>query len=458
MDPKKMNRRGFLTMTAVLGAGAALAACAPKEAAPAEEKEAAPAKPEEEAKPAPKEAEEIHFLCRPDIKPAYAATEAVETWNENFESQVSLDEPPSGTPVDIKIQASQAAGDLIWDGYYVMVMPHDTVNWVSRELIQPFDPFIEASTIPDADKVIPSVIPSIKESVSYEGKVWGMPGNVGSIGLAWAWEPLRAIGLDGQPYTWQGVYEAAKEIKKAKPDLVPMGFACTPLCDLWSMIWSAQDDPIDENGIYDIRGEASIAALKWMRQMVEEDLLYTTPNTGLDQWLKGGWAMICSYDVAGTMAQQTFGMDKYESGINFFPESKDETHAGSPFWINCGVVLNKANNPQGFTDFCLWWFGPDNKATGKQITEVAAKPCYTYTYEDFVEDNPQQAWQKEAIDLCAKSVPFPKGTTHSIQGGQGGPHVQKVYDTSLDFAPEKWMDEAYQDIQDEIAKQKSEQK
>jgi len=445
----RVSRRRFLTATLGVSAAALLASCAPAQPAPG-----APAAVKEEAKPAPKKAEEIHFLCRPDIKPAYAADQAVKTWNETYESQVILDEPPAGTPVDVKIQAAQAAGDLVWDGYWVMVMPHDAISWTSRRIIQPFDPFMEATSIPNADKILPAIIPSIRESCTYEGKIVGMPGNVGSVGLAWAWEPLRAIGLDDQPYTWDGVYEAAREIKKAKPDLVPFGSACTPLCELWTMIWSAQKDPFDENGLYDIRGEASIAALKWLRKMVEEGLMYSEGiNTGLSQWLKGGWAMIICYDVAGTMAQNTFGVDKYETGINYFPDYP-ETNAGSPFWINSGVVLNKAANPQGFTDFCCWWFGPDNDATGKQITEVAAKPCYTYTYEKFVKDNPLYAWEQKAIDLCAKSVPFPHNTTHGIQGSMARPHVEKYIDLNVPLEPEVWVNEAYKDIQDEIAKQK----
>ena len=448
-----LTRRRFLATTLGMGAAALLAACAPKPTATPKPAAKPTEKPKATAKPAPKKAEPINFLCRPDIKPAYAADKAVEEWNANYESQVILDEPPAGTPVDMKIQAAQAAGDLIWDGYYVMVMPHDAIKWTSRKLIQPLDPFIEATTIPNADKILPAIIPSIKESCTYEGNIIAFPGNVGSVGLAWAWEPLRAIGLDDQPYTWDGLYEASKKIKEAKPDLLPFGFACTPLCDLWTMIWSAQEDPFDENGLYDIRGEASIQALTWMRKMLEEGLMLDVPSAGLGQWLKGGWAMICSYDVAGTMAQKTFGTDKYESGINFFPE-KGKTNAGSPFWINCGCLLNKANNPQGFVDFCLWWFGPDNDTTGKQITEVAAKPCYTYTYDKFVKGNPLWAWEQTAIDLCANSVPFPHNTTHGIQGSKAKPHMEKILDLGLKFEPKAWMDEAYKDIQDEIAKQK----
>ncbi len=454
----KWSRRNFLIGTLGIGAGALLAACAPQQAAkPAEkpaEKVAEAPKATEAPKAAPKKAQDIHFLCRSDIKPAYAADKAVETWNANNESKVILDEPPSGAPVDVKIQAAQAAGDLVWDGYWVMVMPHDAVSWSKRQIIQPFDPYLESTKIPNANKILPAIIPSIKASCTYEGKIVGMPGNVGSVGLAWQWEALRAVGMNDQPYTWDEVYRVAKEIKKAKPELVPFGSACTPLCDLWTMIWSAQKNPFDAKGLYDIRGEGAMKALEWLRKMVDEKLIYTEGvNTGLSQWLKGGWAMIICYDVAGTMAQKTFGVDKYETGINFFP-NYPETNAGSPFWINSGVLLNKAKNPQGFTDFCCWWFGPDNDATGRQITEVAAKPCYTYMYEKFVKGRPEYAWEQKAIDLCAKSVPFPHNTTHGIQSSKASPWVQKVYDASQKFEPKVWMDSAYKDIEDEIAKQK----
>ena len=140
-----------------------------------------------------------------------------------------LDEPPADVAVDVKIQAAQAANDLVWDGYYVMVMPHDAVGWSTRKLLQPFDPFIEATSIKNADKILPAIIPSIKDSCTYEGKIVGMPGNVGSVGLAWQWDALKAIGLKDQPFTWDEVYNAAVEIKKAKPNLVPFGSACSVL-------------------------------------------------------------------------------------------------------------------------------------------------------------------------------------------------------------------------------------
>jgi len=447
------SRRHFLKASLVIGGMVTLAACAPKAApAPTEApKQAEPTKAPEPAKPAETKAQEIHFLCRTDIKSAYAADKAVETWNANNESKVMLDEP-AGDVVQ-KLQAAIAAGDLVWDGYAVIEMPWRIKEWVLRGLIAPLDDHMAASKVPNGDKLVAGIIPTIKESVSYEGKQYGIPGNVGSVSLAWFWEPLRGAGYEKQPETWDEVYDAAKKIHEKDSTLTPFASACTPLCDLYTMIWGAKDDPFDADKLIDIRSEESIAALTWMRKMVEEELMPNTANEQFGNWLKGGTAIITCYDVAGTMAQQTFGLDKADTGINFFM-TKGKTAAGAPFWINNSVLLNKAKNPQGMVDFYLWWFGPDNDVTGKQITEVAAKPCYSYTYDKFVKGNAQYAWEQASIDLVAKSKWFQPDTYFDIQSSQIAPQVQKCLDVAQKFEPKAAMDEAYANIKTEIGKQK----
>jgi len=370
-------------------------------------------------------------------------------------SQITLDEPPEGDIVT-KIQAAQAAGDLVWDGYAVMETPWATVEWVKRGIISPLDDFIASSTVANADKVVPGIIPTIKESVSYEGKQYGIPGNVGSVALAWFWEPLRAAGYEKQPETWDEVYDAAKKIKELYPDLTPFSTANMPLCDLFTMIWSAKDEPYDADGIIDIRSDESLNAIEWMRKMAEEELM---PGTDVDQfgnWLKGGIAIISSFDVAGTMAQQTFGMEAADTGISFFP-STDSTHGGTPFWINSSVLLNKSKNPQGMVDFFLWWFGPDNKTTGKQIAEVAAKPCYSYSYDEFVKGKPEFEWEQKGIDLVAKSKWFPVNTSWTLTHGKTKAHLERLLDISQDFSRDiaiSEMQASYDEIQTELSLQK----
>lgn len=455
------SRRRFLVACGGLASGALLSACgagasAPDNAASAAAADnaasTAAAEPSTAAAVPAEAGQAIRVLVRTDIKGAYAADKAVEAWNSEFPAKITLDEPAAGDPTQ-KIQAAQAAGDLIWDGYAVMVVPWDTAAWVKRGLVQPLDELIQNSAIPDADKVVPGIIPSILESTKYDGKQYAIPGNVGSVALAWMTEPLEKAGISTPPQTWDEVYAAAKAIKESNPDLTPFDSAGSPLCDLYAMLWGATDNPFNAEGLVDISGPVAIEALTWLQKMAQEELMPPVHADSFGNWLKGGTALISSFDVAGTMAQQTFGNDKASTGINFFKE-KGNQRAGTPFWINSCVVLNQAKNPQGMADFYLWWFGPSNKATGKQISEVAAKPCYQYTYDEFIAGNDTLAWELEGIELVRNSKPFPSTTNNGIEQTKTGPWVEKVVDPSQKVDPKEAMESALQEIRDELAKQR----
>jgi len=323
----------------------------------------------------------------------------------------------------------------------------------------PLDDYIAASAVPEAAEVIAGIIPSIAESLKYEGKQYSVPGNVGSVSLAFMTEPLQTAGVAEQPVSWQEVHDAAAAIYESAPEFTPFDSAGTPLCDLWSMIWGATDTPITADGLVDITGEASLAAIEWMKQMVSEELMPPTrtaqgaaTNQNFQDWQKGATAMITSFDVAATINQQTFGIDAAANGLNM-RQDKAQVRAGTPFWVNSSVVLNQAKNPQGMTDFLLWWFGPNNEATMKQTVEVAAKPCYQYTYDKFVAGNAPYQWQADAIEIVRNSVPFPANTTNVIQSTATQPWLEKAISGETD--PAEAMQNALQEINDEIAKQTS---
>jgi ABC-type glycerol-3-phosphate transport system substrate-binding protein len=171
-------------------------------------------------------------------------------------------------------------------------------------------------------------------------------------------------------------------------------------------------------------------------------------NQNFQDWQKGATAIITSFDVAATINQQTFGVDAAKNGLNMRKE-KDQVRAGTPFWTNGSVVLNQAKNPQGMTDFLLWWFGPDNEASGQQIATVAAKPCYQYTYDKFIKDNPAYQWEADAIEVVRNSVPFPANMYQTIQNDAIQPWMEKAISGEVD--PAEAMANAAKDIQDQIA-------
>jgi ABC-type glycerol-3-phosphate transport system substrate-binding protein len=448
-------------ITGVGATGALLAACAPAAAPAAPAATTAPAAssgdatkaPEPTAAPAAAGDSEAVLLIRQDIKDAYAADAAVKEFNANFPTTITLEVPPSGDAPDTKIQAAQAAGDLLWSGYAVMETPWATKQYVTRKLIQPLDDLIKTSTIPNADKVVPAIIPTILESSKYEGKQYSIPGNVGSIAIAWQAKLLDEIGVKEQPLTWDEIYETAKKLKAAKPDITPFDSAGAPLCDLYAQIWGGQDNPFNADGLVDIIGPVSIEAVEWQQKMVKEGLMPATHADSFGNWLKGGTAMIISFDVAGTLYEKTFGKGTAPTGTSMFKE-KDKTHAGVPFWMNAMVTLNGAKNAQGMTDFFLWWVGPDNKASGKQFAEVAAKPCYQYQYDEFIVGKPEQAWQLQGIDLIRKSVGFNVDQPTTAQFDPTRAQLEKALDPANNLDAKTAMDQAMSDIKDVISKMK----
>lgn len=438
----KVSRRQFLKATGGVSLAALLAACGPS---------AGPATGGGEGAAPAQGAQEINFLVRPDIRSAYAADAAVEAWNAENEAKVIIDEPAGAA--DTKIQAAIAAGDLVWDGFAVIEGPWAIESWVSRGLIQPLDDLIAVSTVEDADKVVPAIIPSVLESSKFEGKQYTIPGNVGSVALGWFWEPLEAAGVE-PPTTWDEVRAAAEAIKAAAPDWTPFDSAASPLCDQIAMIWGATDTPLTDDGLIDWTSEVSIAALEWQQAMVADGLMPGVHTESFGNWLKGGTAILSSYDVHGTLAQQTFGVDAATTGLNITREKGDHK-AGAPFWLNGSVVLQGASNAQGMMDFLLWWFGPSNKATGQQIATVAAKPAYQYTYDEFIATDEAQAWQLEGIELVRNSVPFPANLYWGIQTTVMGPWIERAVDPANNLSAEEALTSALEEIHAEIDKMRS---
>lgn len=446
---RKLSRRAFLIAGGSVVVAAALAACAPPAApaAPAAEGGGA-AQPASDAAPA-QEAEEISFLVRTDIRNAYAAEAAAARWAEEYPNRkLTLDEPAAGSAVDTKIQAAQAAGDLIWDGYAVIAVPWDTARWINQGLIQPLDDFIAASTVPDADQVVPGIIPSVLESSKAEGKQYAIPGNVGSVALGWYNEFLDEAGVDRPLLTWDEVRVAAEKVHALHPEINAFDRPNTPLTDLVGMIWGATDAPYTDEGLIDWSGEASLVAIEWMQGMVADGLMPAV-NAGFGTWLQKGTAIMSSFDVHGTLAQQTHGDEAADTGINM-RRVASEARAGAPFWLNGCVVLDKARNPQGMTDFYLWWFGPNNKQNGQQIADVAAKPAYQYTYDEFIKDVPKHAWQLEGIDLVRNSVPFQVNLTWGTETSIVKTWLEKALDPANSLSGADAMASALEEIAEEL--------
>jgi len=469
-----ISRRKFAGLFLAAGAGALLAACSNNSSTGTASPTAAPTSGTTGSAPAPttaanataapaqsstgnaKPGSEIHYLCRQDIVTAYGAEATIKGFQDSHPGiTIALDKPPQDTSTLLtKLRAAIASNSLVWDGYSVMVAPWDTAEWVDAQVIQPLDGLISSSGEKDAPQILPGIIPTIKEASSYKGKVYAIPGNVGSVVLQWYWEPLKGIGLTKQPETWDEAYAAAKKIKEQYPKWIPFAQNGTPLCGYFTLMFAAipSKELFTQDGLLNLQSQGSLDALNWMKKLVKEDLMPATDKNVNEDWDRKTVAMLLSYDVKGEGAQKTYGYDAAATGSNIFPKA-GELNSGTPFWMNSSVVFNKAKNPQGIMDFYIWWFGPSNEAAQQTLVATAAKPCYSYTYDKYVKGNDKFGWEQTGIDLVAKSTPFPVNKLFNIQSDAIKPWVDKFLAKDSTMTADDAVKNMSKDVSDKVAAQ-----
>lgn len=427
-------------------------ASAPAPTKAAETESAAPA----QAAAGAKAVGAISFLCRPDIVTAYGADAAVKGFIDAHPgAKITMDKPPQGVDLLTKVRAAIASDSLVWDGFSVMVVPNDTATWADAQVIQPLDDLMNASTEPDVKPLLDGIISTIKEAIKYKGKIYAIPGNVGSVALQWYWEPLKEVGFSKQPETWDETHAAAASIKEKFGDKwIPFAKISTPLCDFYTLLFAATPpkDLFSTEGLLNIQGKGSLDALNWLKMMVKEGLMPPTAQNVSEEWDRKTVAMLMSYDVKGQGAQKTYGYDAADTGVNIFPKA-GEVNSGTPFWMNTSVVFNKAKNPQGMMDFLIWWFGPSNGPAQETLVATAAKPCYSYTYDKFVKGSDKFGWEQVGIDMVAKSVPFPANRIYNLQSAAIAPWIDKFLMPDSTLSAEDVVKNMSQDIKDKIAAQ-----
>jgi ABC-type glycerol-3-phosphate transport system substrate-binding protein len=467
---KKISRRQFLRTAAASGAAVFLAACSQQDititplisgqsttSASGGGAGLAATKPAVAPPPADTSTKGIQLMARGGR--SIISQAAIDAWNKNSKAQVTLVAGSGGygNTVDMAsmIQTNIASGNQPWDGYATITSPWDIASWVKKDVIVPLDNMIEVSSTPGAGMVIPSLVPAIKDSLSYEGKMYGIPANVGSVAFLYYPQVLKDADYDRQLQTWDDVYTAAVQVKAQNPDINPFISTSSPLTDLWAWMWGAMANPIDPDGLIDIRSPEALDALDWLRRMADDGL---TPNF---QGAGGGGGGQFRHSTAMMTAQDSFGGFDIVQSDNEQPQlgkpiisyglapKQGSINAGVPFWVNLCVVLNQAKNPQGMVNFYLWLFGPDNKDVGKAIAQSAPKPCYTYTYTEFVQTNPDLAWQQLGIDLVSKSTGFPVNSSHTLENDITRTHIQNVLDSKKQYSRElatQEMQAAYDEI------------
>lgn len=464
-----ISRRGVLGFFGMASAGVLLAACG---GAPAS---APAAQPTQASQPAAKPTEASQQAAKPTVATTpvangkvtvelIAASWVIQEWklpdwvkkyNDLGGNQIHLTQTVNGW--DTKVLAMIRQGDVLWDGVGIMTPFIDKVKWVETGMIQPVESFIQSSTTDDAKKIVGDWVPTIKEDISYKGKVYGIPYSVEAIALMWLTQYLDAVGIKDTPATWKDTTDAATQVldQFKSQKVTPFAFQAGLHTSLQALIHSGTKTPYLSDGLLDITGDVSLKACDWLIQMAKAGLTAPHGSDGAvnDLWQKKKLGMLLAQNSRGVWAQLIFGMSAAVTGKVPLMEAGGPS-SGSPFWSNTFTVFDKAKHPQELVDFYVWLLGPSNKDVWQAIIASGKAPVLNSTYDTMIKGNKDYAWMDTFRDQIAASVPYPENTFWSIQDAKIDPWISKMLTPPFSLSPQQAMDGAQKDVQAEVDKQK----
>lgn len=472
---QQLSRRTLFAGASLWSAGAILAACggsaaptstaAPKAAAPTAAPKPAEKTAEKPAattaataaaqtKPAGQAGAQVNLVAAKWVIDEWKLTDWIEQYNKMGGAKVTLEQQPEGW--EPKVMAMIRAGDVQWDGVGIMTPFIDKVKWAESEMIQPIDQYISVSSVDGAKDLLADMVPTIKQDVTYKGKVYGIPYSVEAIGLMWYREPLSAVGHKEAPTTWNDTLDAARKIGEQlkSQQITPLAWVGAIHTSIQALTHSATKTPYTSDGLLDITGEGGIKALSWMHELFKAGVTPPHGSDGyLELWQRAKLSMLLAQNSRGVWAQRVHGADKADTAKLPLP-AKDAPNGGSPFWSNTFVTLNKAKQPQAYNDFLIWLLGPKNKEVHTAIIASGKAPTLNSVYKSLVEPNQQFRWMTAHRDMIANSAPYPENAFWGIQNAKIMPWITKLMDKDTTLSPEQAMKNALQEVKDEVAKQK----
>ena len=430
MKDKKMDRRDFLRMSSLGVAGAALAACQPQTVIVEKEVEKVVKETVvvEKEKVVEKEVEkevmvgsnEIRYLTQTWCWEKLNMANATDHYNQELRNanagyQIVVDPAPDGW--DTKVAQMVQDNELLWNGHLRTVNIGDCTRNYKLGILQPWDEYINASTIPWAGTFWDEVLPNILESFTIDGKLYGLPwdGEVYTrVYNKMIWDTIGETPAE----TMDEFERQLEEIVAANPDKTAMCLrrnAGTLDAHMYMQMWT--DDPVwirDENGAYlDVQADAYKEFLVMMKRWWDKGIL--TPDswgaTMFDSWNTGNTATGQSGAAwLQATAQKVFG----KANIIAMPNPVlNKGDVPKTLFFNNGAMLFKgAAEPQQITDWLLWMTDPTveklaNYSFLRGHLNYYHTPVFNSVYENLLPGNADWGWMADLFEMIKASEAIP---------------------------------------------------
>lgn len=453
-----VSRRGLLGGLATAGAAVLVTACGSTAASPSTSKPTVASAKQQSAPTAANQASSkgkatINLLADSWVIQEWRLKDWIKQYNALGGDQVHLTQSVQGW--DTKALAMIRQGNIIWDGHGIMTPFIEKVEDVASGMIQPVDEYVTASTQPDAKVILSDLVPTVKQDISYKGKVYGIPYSVEAIGQMWLTEFLDGAGLKDNPPTWSATLDAAMKIKSKYESQKVTAYAFNQglHTSLQALIHAGTKTPYTSDGLLDITGTVSIKACEWMVNLAKNAL--TPPHLwdgAYTLWQKKKLGLFLAQNSRGVWAQRIFGMKAAGTGAVPLME-KDGPNSGSPFWSNTFTVFKGAKQPQALVDFYIWLLGPSNKPVQKAIIASGKAPVLQPIYKSMIENNPDYKWMADFLPVISGSVPYPENSFWNLQNNDILPWISKMVTPPFNLSPQEAMASALKAVKADVSKQ-----
>lgn len=221
------------------------------------------------------------------------------------------------------------------------------------------------------------------------------------------------------------------------------------------MIYSALDEPFDEDDLLRWETPEAKDALEFYRKMCWEELV---PPHGFDGWLDayyaGKVASVQAQSSRGVWGQRAFGTETVRTSP--IATYKPGSGAGTPYWGNCTCILNKAPYPQETMDFLVYMMGPQNVDFHKLVIQTGKTPVYNSIYDTVIKTDPQfrtYDWMLSMREQVEKSRMRPFNNYFSIQESHFIKNIVAYSEPGSTMTTDEFVEAVLTATRDEIAKQ-----
>jgi multiple sugar transport system substrate-binding protein len=380
--------------------------------------------------------------------------------SKEFPEPVEVQQAPTQGFDVARFVAEAREGESSWDVYVGQTPFVEMASLVEADVTEPWDDYV-------SQDVLDSIVPSVREESTYNGKFYNFPFVTDIVVSAWHAGLVEKAGLDPDevPETWDDILTSAQQVVDSGAAPYGITFDAHGWRSLAPIAHSFDTDVYREDGLFDFTHDAVVEALVVMKKMKE----LANPNV-LDPGTTDG-GVNDTPDEGAFASEQVAYYIKYANAPVRFAEGWQNPEAltfgplqappggaaGTVFWTTGAALFKHGYNKKAAaeymhhvaTDEQIW-----RHSLGKEGQGVGNLPSYSSIWSEWENQRPE--WLVDWANLVGGQLERARAIVTTQFGVQqfnlGQPHWE-TYLTGKESDPRKALQAAMDAVLAEVERQ-----